>query len=164
MQFSKLPKYLTALALILIVSCQMTSCSHVMPDSWLPTHTLIANIKASGDINPNQQGQPAPLYVLIFELSDPSAFQSAKFFDVYDSPAKTLGKSFLGVEKIYVVPGDKTGLMFDLKQGTKYIGIVAAYSNKNNATWQAVVPLQSTWGKESIWINLNRLAVSTATE
>ena len=97
---------------------------------------------------------------MLYQLKEPSAFNAANFFDLYDKPQSTLGQDYLGAQRVYVKPGQKFGLSFPVQAGTKYIGVVAAYQNIQHAQWRTVVKLNSSSGTESIWVNLDSLAVS----
>ncbi len=143
------------LAFILL---SLTAC-HMVPETLQPPRTVTINIKADDNINPNNSGQPQPLYIMLFELKNASAFKRVSFFNLYQKPDATLGADMLSLQKVYIKPGDEFAIKYEVTRNAKYLGIIAAYTNIDAAQWRTVVTLDSSWGNEPIWLDVHELEV-----
>ncbi len=101
--------------------------------------SLDTTMSASSDINPDMNGNPSPIAVSIFELSDSSAFIAADFVHLYAEPAGTLGTSLLAERNIMLVPGTTQIVSVPVVKGVKSIAYVAAYQNLANSNWRELV-------------------------
>ena len=103
-----------------------------------PPTLAILTLKAGADVNPDDSGQPKPIAVRVFELGDTGAFMATDFFAL-DKDAKAALDGDLLSEVGYVLrPGGIEIWQRRLKPETRYIGVVAAYSQIDGAEWRAV--------------------------
>ncbi len=127
-----------------------------------PSPTRIeATIQAAEDINPDYDGQASPLVVRLYELKSPTAFNNAAFFTLYDGDLAELGADLQNREEIELKPGQAVEVVRDLKPETRFIGIMAAYRDIDNATWRAVRSIEENETAE-LTIAVQRLDVSIA--
>ena len=127
-----------------------------------PAPTRIeATIQATEDINPDSDGQASPLVIRYYELKSATAFNNAAFFALYDSDLAELGDDLLNSEEIELKPGQVVEIARDLKPETRFIGILAAYRDIDNATWRVVQPIEENETAE-LTIAVQRLNVSIA--
>jgi len=103
-----------------------------------PTH-IIAEIKATADLNLDPSGRPSPVVIRLYELKTPSAFGSADFFSLYEKDSAVLGADLLGQEEIIVKPGDEQLIERTLNEKTQYVGFLAAYRDLDHAVWRSIV-------------------------
>jgi type VI secretion system protein VasD len=125
-----------------------------------PSHVLNAKVAASHDVNPNLYGRPSPVVVVFYQLKNVDAFNGADFDTLYQNPQQALGGDFVSQKQVEVAPGKATVIDWKLDPTTKYLGVVAAYSQLNNTVWRQYVQFQSTWAEESLVINVNRSKIS----
>ena len=131
-----LPRYLAIASIALL----LTACVSNKPVQIF--HTKIdAEIVAVDDLNPDINGRPSPLVVRIYELKDIDAFEHADFFTLYDEEATTLEGHLIVREEIELTPGEQGEIRRRLNEETKYLGIVAAYRDIDQARWRAVEPI-----------------------
>ena len=127
-----------------------------------PSPTRIdARIEATEDINPDYDGKASPLVVRLYELKSATAFNNAGFFALYDGDLAELGGDLQNREEIELQPGQAMEVKRDLKPDTRYIGIMAAYRDIDNATWRAVHQVEENETAE-LTIAIRRLDVSIA--
>jgi type VI secretion system protein VasD len=127
-----------------------------------PAPTRIeATIQATQDINPDYDGQASPLVIRLYELKSATAFNNAAFFALYDGDLAELGDDMQNREEIELKPGQAVEVARDLKPETRFIGIMAAYRDIDNATWRAVQPIEENETAE-LTITVQRLNVSIA--
>ena len=101
--------------------------------------SLDTQMSASADINPDINGNPSPIAVSVFELSDPAAFIAADFIHLYANPMTTLGTSLLAERNIMLVPGTTETVSLPSVKGVKAIAYVAAYQDLGNTNWRELV-------------------------
>lgn len=150
----KYAKFIALLSAIFLLN----ACSSV-GKYVLPTHRFVGAVIVSKDVNPNAQNRPSPISVYFFQLKGTDTFNSSDFFSLYNNPEKTLGKDYVDMGKIDLAPGSQTEINFALNDDTKYVGVIAGYQRLPQAVWRAVVPMNS-WGKERVYVRVNRLAIS----
>ncbi len=141
-------------ALAALVST-LTGCALFGPSST----RVEATISAVSDLNPNLEGRPSPLVIRIFELKSVDAFQSSDFFSLYDNEAAALGPDILAKDEIEVRPGERYNYTRTLNAESRFIGVVAAYRDLDNAQWRASIKVPQN-KKSTLSIHLGGLAVS----
>ena len=121
---------------------------------------LDTQMSASTDINPDINGNPSPIAVSVFELSDPSAFMAADFIHLYANPSTTLGSSLLVERNLMLVPGTTEIVSLPAIKGVKAIAYVAAYQDLVNTHWREWVSVAPTMFQgENITIQLNNQGI-----
>ncbi|EKE75639.1 type VI secretion system lipoprotein TssJ [Gallaecimonas xiamenensis] len=118
------------------------------------------DITAVSNLNPDYTGRPSPVVVKVFELNGRSAFDASDFFNLYGDAAGTLGQELVKVEDYELQPGEKREIKLRLHGQTRYIGVVVAYRDIENAQWRLVLDADPT-GYKDIDLKLDALAVSS---
>ena len=98
---------------------------------------------------------------MLYELKSATAFNNAAFFALYDGDLAELGADMQNREEIELQPGQAVEIARELKPETRFIGIMAAYRDIDNATWRAVQPIEENETAE-LTIAVQRLNVSIA--
>lgn len=137
---------LVAAATALVGISTLTGCPKKIA-SFIPTK-LEAKIVSSASLNPDPTGRASPVVVRFYELTDRNAFETADFFDLFDNEAATLGGDLVSRDEIQVEPGDRRKLERRLDDKTRYLGIIAAYRDLDNAEWRALVRIRSNHTNE----------------
>ena len=121
------------------------------------------SMETSPDLNPDSGGRPSPVVVRVYQLRSPGAFQNADFFALYDNEIATLGQNLITPgEEFELQPGENRDYKTELDLATKYLGVIAAFRDLDNARWRAFVKLPDK-KKVRLKIKLERLAVSVST-
>ena len=129
----------TLAVLLLCVSGLLMSGCSLLGDS--PTRLKLA-LSAAEDINPDLNGRPSPVVLRLYELKDPSTFETADFFSLYQ-PEPTVSKDdVLAFQEVVVKPGAKQVHDMVLHSDAGYIGLVAAFRDIEQATWRVFRPLK----------------------
>lgn len=127
-----------------------------------PPVRIEGNLVASEDVNPNLQGEPSPLVVRLYELKAEAAFANAGFFQLYDDDSAVLGGDLQDRSDFVLSPGETVSLTKTLKPETRFLGVMAAYQEIEQATWRALVPVAPE-ETTAITVALNRLDLSVET-
>lgn len=120
---------------------------------------LEVSIEASPSLNPNAEGRPSPIVLRFYELSSADTFESSDFFTLYDAEMATLGKFILFRDEMNIKPGQLKEFKREAKPETRYIGVIAAYRDLDNARWRGMVEIKPH-KKNKIMIHLGSLSVS----
>lgn len=140
------------------IAVTLASCGvkeYILPS----TAHIDLQITASNDLNPNKEGRPSPLVIRMYELHTRDEFANGDFFTIYDNETKTLGKSMLAKDEMEFKPGEKRHIERATNPQTRFLGIVAAYRDIDNARWRALVAIPEK-SHSAFNLNLGPLGLS----
>jgi len=132
---------LAALSALLLLA----GCSTLSPLSRMTKLNL--KLTASNQLNPDIHGRPSPIVVRLFDLKHPVAFENADFFSLYERAKESLAVDMAASEELELRPGETVDLKLTVKEGSRYVGVLAAYRNLPETRWRytlQVVPSQFT--------------------
>lgn len=102
--------------------------------------TVVVDLAATPDVNPDPNGRASPITVRVHQLADATEFGKADFFALWQQDAATLGAAALGRHEVPLAPGASGSVSFKLSPAMQSVGIVAAYRDFRQATWRVNVP------------------------
>ncbi len=114
--------------------------------------------EAGDAINPDSSGRASPLVIRVYELKAVDTFRSAGFFDLYDEPEAVLEGDLLSMEEIILRPDLVEVLPMVLDKKTRYIGIVGAFQNIDEAGWKLILDA-SPKGYKDITVSVDGLGM-----
>jgi len=120
---------------------------------------LEVSIEASPNLNPNAEGRPSPIVLRFYELSSADVFESSDFFTLYDTEMATLGKFIVFRDEMNINPGQLKKFKREAKPESRFIGVIAAYRDLDNARWRGLLELKPH-EKNKIMVHLGSLSVS----
>jgi type VI secretion system protein VasD len=118
-------------------------------------------ITVDSNVNPDRAGRPSPIVVRVYELKSVAAFNGADFFALFDNEQATLGSELVGREEFQLQPAETREYRRQLQPDTKFIGVVGAFRDLEQARWRQAVPVPSK-SKPTIAIGLQARAVTVA--
>ena len=148
--------------LILIgIATLFAACASKPPEDVVVKGT----IQAVATVNPDVEGRPSPLVIKIYQLRSDDKFELADFFALFDNAEATLGPDLLAVEDVMLSPGDSKPYEGAFDPATRFIGVIAAYRDINQAQWKSIVPMPERnitkfLRRGALTIKADRLAVS----
>lgn len=119
----------------------MAGCSTLSPYSKVTKLNL--NLTASDQLNPDLNGRPSPLVVRLFELKHPIAFENADFFSLYERAKESLAPDMVATEELELRPGETVELKLSVEEGSRFVGVLAAYRDLPESKWRYTVPITS---------------------
>ncbi|GGF11170.1 type VI secretion lipoprotein [Aliidongia dinghuensis] len=135
----------------------LAACSSPPPP---PPPTVVSlALTATGTVNPGVDGAPAPVMLRIYQLGAAGAFEKADFFQLNDKDQALLGPDLLGRDQAVLTPGSTQSMKFEVKPGTRFIGVTAAYRDIDHAIWRADVPVPPN-ATTDIAVNADKLTLS----
>ena len=129
-----------------------------------------AEVSAVEQLNPDYQGRPSPVNIIVFQLASADAFTNADFFSLFDPEAAVLGGDLLGRTQMLLQPGEVREWTAEFDKETRFVGVIAAYRDIENAQWRATVPLPKKgfigrfFKKNKLKIAVDTLAVTVSTK
>jgi type VI secretion system protein VasD len=99
---------------------------------------LKTEVVAAADLNPNLRGRPQPVKLYIFYLVEDEKFMQANFFDLVGAEVPALGDVLVRRAEHLVGPGETLPLDEAFDEAAKFIGVVAAFTQLEQAQWRAV--------------------------
>lgn len=130
-----------------------------------------SEITVAEELNPDYQGRPSPVKIIVFQLSASEAFDNADFFSLVDPDASALGGDMLARTEMLLQPGESREWEAEFDEGTTVIGVVAAFRDIENAQWRSSVALAEQgitakllFKKKKLKIAVDVLAVNVSTE
>ncbi|VXD04136.1 Type VI secretion system protein VasD [Pseudomonas sp. 8Z] len=119
----------------------LTGCSALSPYSTMTKLDL--SLTGSDQLNPDLNGRPSPIVVRLMELQHPVAFENADFFSLYQRPKEALAPDLVAFEELELRPGETRELKLSVQEGSRYVGVLAAYRDLPEASWRYVIPVEA---------------------
>jgi len=129
-----------------------------------------SEISVAAELNPDYQGRPSPVKIIIFQLVSADAFNSADFFSLFDPESGVLGGDELARTEIMLQPGETREWEPEFDPETQFVGVIGAFRDIENAQWRASMALAERgmaakiMRKKNLKIAVDSLAVSVSTE
>ena len=126
-------KILTAFMALMLLA----GCSSLSPYSKLTKLNL--KLTASDQLNPDLNGRPSPIVVRLLELKHPVTFENADFFSLYERARESLAPDLVVGEELELRPGQTVELKLSVGEGSRYVGVLAAYRDLPETKWRYTV-------------------------
>jgi type VI secretion system protein VasD len=110
-----------------------------------PSLPLEIGLSATEGVNPDIEGQPSPIAVRLFELSNDTRFLAADYFELMGQDGAPLGDELLVSEQLILMPGEVQMIRKRIKANSKFLGIAASYRDLNSSAWRVVAALPETY-------------------
>lgn len=123
---------------------------------------------AAEDLNPDYQGRPSPVNIIVFQLASADAFSNADFFSLFEADSPVLGGDMLGRTQMLMQPGEEREWVAEFDKEARFIGVIAAYRDIENAQWRGMIELpkrgmiRRMFKKNKLRVTVESLAVSIA--
>lgn len=96
-------------------------------------------------INPDENHRSSPVYIRLYELKSPTAFERADFLELYENDAAVLGDDMVARQELSrIVPGESRTDKFVIDPNARYVGLVAEFYQYQNARYKVVFPVTQT--------------------
>ena len=125
---------------------------------------FVYQIEAVKEINPNFSGEPSPVLLRVFQLSNDVNFAKSGFTDLLATDLGGLGNELIQSNDYLIQPGSTKSIKIDISKETKYFGLVSGFMDIENASWRQLVvvpkPGMFTFGRGKLLIRVNKLSIS----
>lgn len=100
--------------------------------------------KADSNVNLDYDGRPSPLVIRVFKLADNRQFEREDFLSLYEQADKRLGDDLQGTIKLKeIAPGEQRNESIELLPETRFLGVLAEYSDFEDAKTMLVLPIRA---------------------
>ncbi len=107
------------------------------------SHNVNVDISSTANLNVNRYNEALPVVVRVYQLTDPQAFESASFEDLWKKDSLTLGSSLLTKEEFTLQPSSKETISFEQHEAAKYVGLFAMFRDRDDNKWRVVKELST---------------------
>ncbi|HAT1682906.1 TPA: type VI secretion system lipoprotein TssJ [Klebsiella oxytoca] len=156
------------LALLCLVTAALSGCTAMgkmwdvakNPDIQVGSNndqpsTVSFSLVAEPDMNPNDSGDASPLEFQIVMLSEDSRLLAADFDEVSNDLKGALAKNYVDHQDYTLLPGQFKYLPpVKLAEKTRYIGVIAHYSDPDSTEWRKVMKVKNTGQTYQVLVNL----------
>ncbi len=152
-----------AVALSLAFAIGAAPATHAADKTKVKTTVTVAP-----DLNPNRNGRPSPVALIMFQLKSAEGFKNADFFSLMEPNAPVLGGDVIERTQLILQPGESMPLEPEFDEDARYVGFVAAFRDIENAQWRALIELpkkgffKSFFTRTKLNITLEKLAVTAS--
>lgn len=143
------------LLLCLVSSVLLISSCATMNNIVPPSTDLQINV--ADNVNPDVTGRSSPVVMKIYELSSRTIFDTQDFFSLYDDPETILGPDLLKKDELELQPDTTQEYKMKLNKNTRYVGLIVAYRDIEQARWRSVIEVDPT-GYDDISVNVEAIA------
>lgn len=128
-----------------------------------PPPTIVnLQVEASDNLNADINGNGAPVMLKIYELREPSSFNAADFFALYDNEQVTLSADLVRKQNLLLKPGETKKLTLKPDDDVASLGFFAAFRQLDTAQWRALTDVMPHQTQEyRVKLIDNRLMVET---
>ena len=106
--------------------------------------TAVLDIRIAEEVNPNEDGRSTPVVIRVFSLADERQFKREDFLNLYEDAANRLGKDLIDEVKLReLAPSEQRIEKLELTEDTRFLGIMAEFSQFQNAQALIVLPIEA---------------------
>jgi type VI secretion system protein VasD len=102
---------------------------------------------ASPRINLEENGEPRPVQLRLYQLSTDIRFNNASFQDIWKNDKATLADELVKVTELTVYPDSRTDIKFQRDESAMFIAAVALFRNPKGRSWYTMLELPPPPGK-----------------
>lgn len=150
---------------LILANVFLLGCAADAPVQPPPPPPTIVNLQigTSADLNADSNGNGAPVMLRIYELREPSSFNTADFFALFNDEKATLAADLARKQELLLQPGESKALSLNPGDDVQAIGLFAAFRQLDTARWRAGVTVKAHQ-TQTIHVNLknNQMTVETA--
>lgn len=144
--------------IIILSTLNCLGCSLLHPKT-----TLQSKITASDRLNPDINNRASPILLGIYELKSSIPFKGLDYYQISNASHKKLASSVIDFNELEIRPSENKYYKQLLNPNTRYLGLIAAYRNIENAQWKQIIEIPHTGSKLKLKIYLNSQQLSYQT-
>nr|VFJ92259.1 MAG: type VI secretion system protein VasD [Candidatus Kentron sp. H]VFJ93198.1 MAG: type VI secretion system protein VasD [Candidatus Kentron sp. H]VFK00036.1 MAG: type VI secretion system protein VasD [Candidatus Kentron sp. H] len=158
-------KSIAPLACLVLIAAILSGCGFAgepKPDTDAGIGGIVVRgeILVSEDVNPDQDGHPAPVRLRIYRLQSHHHFKNADFPSLHDDDERVLATDLIFKEEMTVYPGNRIPFHRAWGPNARYLGVMAIFGTGENAEWRALTDVSRAGGSEAVIVRLQDSSVS----
>jgi len=133
----KRSRWSMVLLLLALVGCGGDDPPPPTPPGPPPPKIVSLAIKTAANVNPNDNGLPAPVVVHVYQLTSTTAFAESDFFQLQQDAAGALEDELVGSETFVMLPGGVEVYQREVGEDVRFVGVVAAFRDLSAGKWRS---------------------------
>lgn len=109
------------------------------------TPSLNLGVSSTANLNLNEQSEPLPVIVRVYQLADSQRFEAASFEELWKNDLGVLGDSLVMREELVMDPAYQRRLRMPRHDQARYIAAVAIFRDPQEDGWKAIEVLPSSY-------------------
>jgi type VI secretion system protein VasD len=116
----------------------LAACSTPPPQVPKPCDVQVVtlNIYAADNINPNERGNPRPVWVKLYQLKGDVRMENATYDEILQKDKDTLGEDLAKVDDVEIFPNDLVQVRFERIKDASYLAGVAMFHGPKGNSWK----------------------------
>lgn len=108
----------------------------VEPKAPCDKQFVTLQIYGSGTVNPNENGNPRPVSVRLYQLGSDLKLQNARYDDILLKDKETLGPDIVKADDVTVYPNDLVEIKFERSKEADFLAGVAFFHEPRGQAWK----------------------------
>ena len=130
------------IAIVSLCLLSLTGCS---------TPQLKIDLASTATLNLNQEEEPLPVVINIYQLRDKKTFEKASFGELWKSDLIVLKDSLLRKESLTLDPASEKKVIIEKNEDAKFVGIMAAFHQQTDGSWKVIKDVDRSF----LWMDLS---------
>lgn len=105
-------------------------------------HRVRVSLTATGELNLNEEEDPLPVVVRIYQLNDDGEFSKAAFANLWKDDLKALRGSLLTRDEVVMNPASQMVLEYPRHEQARYVAVMAVFRKPGEADWRDARPVR----------------------
>jgi type VI secretion system protein VasD len=106
-------------------------------------------IQANRDLNLDEEGNPLPTVIRIYQLNGDLATRSLDFTELWEDAKTALGDEYISDKEIQIYPDSAELIKITPEDGARYILVFAAFQQPVGNTWYRVYEVPDSYGQQA---------------
>ncbi|AUX44717.1 hypothetical protein SOCE26_061840 [Sorangium cellulosum] len=118
-----------------IVACTSSAPPPAAPEPC-DVQIVTLSIYAADNINPNENGNPRPVVVRLYQLKSSGTMENAQYDPILLNDKETLGEDLAKVDEVEVFPSDLVEVKFERLKDASHLAGVALFHSPKGSSWK----------------------------
>lgn len=139
---------LLSFAALSLGACKNKDKETCKPDDY--TYKEIAlHIQAAADLNLDEEGNPLPTVVRVYQLSGDLATRSLDFTELWEDHETALGDEYISDKEFQIYPDSSEVIMLTPEKDARFILAFGVFQQPVGNTWYRVYEIPDSYGKQA---------------
>jgi type VI secretion system protein VasD len=141
------------LALGLVASLSLGACKNKNKESCKPDDYVFKevalHIQAAADLNLDEEGNPLPTVIRIYQLNGDLATRNLDFTELWEDAKTALGDEYISDKEIQIYPDSSELIKITPEKEARFILAFAAFQQPVGNTWFRVYEIPDSYGRQA---------------
>ncbi|KIG13335.1 hypothetical protein DB30_00337 [Enhygromyxa salina] len=110
---------------------------------------IALHIQAAADLNLDEEGNPLPTVVRVYQLNGDLAIRSLDFTELWEDHETALGDEYISDKEFQIYPDSTELIKLTPEDGVKFILAFGVFQQPVGNTWYRVYEVPDTYGRQA---------------